>query len=325
MAAREEREIATPEGRIEGALRKRSMVFSTGRRIGAILRYVIPTTDWGDYLFGLFGYVFKLRRMPRLRSPKLFNDHLLELKLSGGLTDPLRQFITDKAYAKDYIAWVAGSQYTLRTFDILRSDADIDRFAARDIPCVIKPTHLSGSSILFQFDRNTPVNRYEMKRWLRTDYYRRSREKNYRYLEPKIIVEELFSDDGCTPPQDYKFFCFHGCPRLVQVDSDRFKGHTRDLYDIEWNRLAIAIEYPLGIEEIPKPRRFGEMIEIATKLSRPFSFLRVDMYVSDTKVKVGELTNCHGNATEWISPPEAELWLGELFDGRSFSADRLRS
>ena len=51
---------------------------------------------------------------------------------------------------------------------------------------------------------------------------------------------------------------------------------------MEWNRLPITIEFPAGIEDDPKPSQFEEMIEIAKRLSRPFAFLRVDMYANDT-------------------------------------------
>ena len=297
------------------AVRRRRRGFSLGRRIASVLQYVLPTTRWGDCVFAIMAHMFKLRRVPRLRPPKLFNDHLLELKLSGALSDPFRQFITDKEYAKDYIAWVVGPQYVLRTYDILRTELDVDRFVVKDTPCVVKPTHLSGSSILVQLDRSAPVDRQEMKCWLKSGYYRRSREINYRFLERKVIVEELHSWDGYDPPPDYKMFCFQGDPRLIQVDTKRFTGHTRNIYDMEWNRLPITIEFPAGIEEDPKPSQFEEMIEIAKRLSRPFAFLRVDMYANDTGVKVGELTNVHGNATEGIQPAAAERWMGELFEG----------
>lgn len=241
----------------------RAHIFSAGRRAATVLRYLLPTTQWGDWIYALIAYMFKLRCIPHVTAPRLFNDHLLRLKLSGTLSDPLRQLITDKEYAKHYVDSVVGAQHTLRTFAILRTDVEIDRFIVKDVPCVIKPTHLSGPLILFQRDREAPVDREEMKRWPRCEYYRRSREVNYRYLEHKVIVEEFFSRDGRTPPQDYKLFCFQGCPKLIQVDSNRFIRHTRNFYDMDWNRLPIMVEYPPGLENDQKPRQLDMMIEIA--------------------------------------------------------------
>ena len=302
----------------------REDIFSLGRKVAAVLRYVVPTTKWGDHILTLIAYIFKLRRIPRVRSPKLFNDHLLKLKLDGKLSDPLRQVITDKEYVKYYVAGAVGDQYTLRTFAILRTEVEIDRFVVKDIPCVLKPTHLSGSPILFHLDREDTLDRQELRRWLRLEYYRRSREANYRYLEHKIIVEEFFSEDGRTPPRDYKLFCFDGYPKFIQVDSNRFLNHTRNLYDTGWNRLPIMIEYPPGLDDDPRPQKLDTMIDIARKLSQPFSFLRVDLYANEAEVKVGELTNFHGNGNELIRPAEAESWLGELFEGKPLRIVRSR-
>ena len=225
-------DIAEPNPRRSAQLHPRSSrLFHVARRAAFVLRYVLPTTGWGDYVYTLISYVFRLRRIPRITNPRLFNDHLLRLKLSRALSDPLRQFITDKEYVKQYIRGSVGEEYTLTTFAVLRTDVEIDRFTVDHVPCVIKPTHLSGSSILFCFDRDVRIDRHKMKQWLRCDYYRRSREINYRYLQPKVIVEEFFSTDGRTVPQDYKFFCFRGVPKLIQVDSNRFTAHTRNFYD----------------------------------------------------------------------------------------------
>lgn len=259
------------------------------------------------------------RRLPHLRHPKLFNDRLLKLKLDGSLLDPLRQFVTDKEYVKYYVAGVVGRAYTLETFDILRSDEDIDRFSVKHAPCVIKPTHMSGPVIVCT-DMDIAIDRDMLRGWLRSDYYRKSREVNYKFLEPKIIVEEFFSYDRETVPQDYKVFCFHGHPKLIEVDSDRFIRHTRNFYDIAWNRLDVTVKYPAGESLDPEPSQLSEMLEVARRLSMPFSSIRVDMYANDLMVKVGELTNCHGGGGELIRPASAESWLGEMFRRREGSA-----
>ena len=251
--------------------------------------------------------------MPSFRTPRLFNDHLLRLKADGSLTDPLRQFITDKEYAKYYVAGIVGWKYAMQTFAVLRSGEEVDRLVLNRVPCVIKPTHLSGP-VLIYLGPETPIDRKVVKQWMRVNYYRVSRESNYRNLERKVIVEEYFSEDGRTVPRDYKIFCFHGCPKVIEVDSDRFRHHTRNLYDTAWNRLPIAIGYPPGLEDEPKPTHLEQMIEVARKLSKPFTSIRVDMYADESGVKVGELTNCHGGGTERIQPSAAESWLGSLFE-----------
>lgn len=278
----------------------------------------LPSGRWSDQVIALLEFVSRHRRLPHLREPVLFNDWLLKLKIDGSLSDPLRQFVTDKEYMKYYVAGVVGKDYTLETFEVLRTKDDVDRFSVSRAPCVIKPTHMSGP-VLICLDHQTPIDRAMLHRWLNTDYYRKSREANYRYLQPKVIIEEFFSCDGQTVPQDYKVFCFHGQPQLIEVDAGRFVKHTRNFYDTSWNRLRITVRYPAGESADSRPANLEVMLEIARKLSKPFPSVRVDMYAHGDTIKVGELTNCHGGGGELVRPTGAEEWLGGLFAGRSGS------
>ena len=247
-----------------------------------------------------------------MRDPVLFNDHLLRLRSSGALLEPLRQFVSDKEYVKHYVAGVVGGDYTIKTIRVLTSVDEIRRFSVSKLPCVIKPTHMSGKVLVLREER-AMADTELLRRWMRTSYYRRSREANYRFLKPKVIVEEFFSGDGVSVPHDYKVFCFHGCPKLIEVDVGRFGVHTRNFYDVMWNRIPIEVKYAGGREDDPRPELLEEMIDVAMKLSRPFASIRVDLYTHDQAVKVGELTSCHGGGTEEVRPSSAEKWLGSLF------------
>ena len=254
----------------------------------------------------------RLRRLPALHDPQLFNDRLLKLKADGSLYDPLRQFITDKEHVKSYVVATVGKEYTIPTIAIFRTASELENMTITKFPCVIKPTHMSGR-ILICKNRHSYVDTKTLRGWLCADYYRISREANYRFLERKIIVEEFFSLDGQRTPDDYKIFCFYGIPRMIEIDTGRFNHHTRNFYGTSWNRLPLMIKYPTRPQNDPKPPLLGKMLAVAAELSRPFSFLRVDLYMHSGKIKVGELTNCHGGGTELIDPPEAEAWLGALF------------
>ena len=277
------------------------------------IRRALPPGSYADHLVSILDSVRELRRWPQLRDPTLFNDHLLRLRADGSLYDPLRQLVTDKEYVKHYIAATIGRDYIIPTISIFRTTAEMEHMELIHFPCVIKPTHMSGP-IHICVDAHTLPDTIMMTNWLNNDYYRASREANYRYLERKIIVEEFFSVDGRHPPNDYKIFCFHGKPRLIEVDAGRFGDHTRNFYDISWSRLPFTIKYPARPQTDPKPRHLCQMLEIASVLSRPFPSIRVDLYAHSGQIKVGELTNCHGGGTEFVDPPTAESWLGSLFN-----------
>ncbi len=272
---------------------------------------MLPLNAWGDREHARRRF---LRRQGRRPGGERFTDRLYEIKTDGSLLDPSRQFCTDKEYAKQYVEMTLGPGYVPKTYRVLRSAAEVMDFVPDRVPCVVKPTHLSGS-VIFHTDPDRPPDRDLLLKWLDTHYYgkRQSREGNYRHLRPKIIVEEFLSEDGVTVPKDYKLFCFHGVPKLVQVDCGRFQEHRRNLYDDQWARLPVTYAHPNGGVD-QRPAKLAEMLTIAAQLAAGFSFVRVDLYVASQGVRVGELTFCPGGANEVLAPAAADIALGKLFD-----------
>ena len=311
------------EGRYPGSDESRNMKRKPPilRFLARFVRRILPKSEWGDKVYAWGTYVWSHRRFPRKTNPSLFSDRLYKLKTDGSIMDPLRQLTTDKEYVKHYVSYILGREYVAETYRVLRCEADIANFTPPPlprIPYVVKPTHLSGE-VIFCTEIDACPDRALMRTWFDLNHYDLVRERNYRYLIPKIIVEEFLSKDGKTPPSDYKFFCFDGIPKFIQVDSDRYRRHTRDLYDVSWNRVPAKLRYPTTPDgdiprASPRPAALEEMLDIATRLSRAFSFVRVDMYVTAGGVKVGELTHCPEGANGRISPFSAETVLGRLFE-----------
>ena len=286
-------------------LSRQGMGKSPGPRL---LRRMLPRNNLGDALYAWLHYSFKQRRLPGRRGSGRLSDRIFWMKFDGTLLDPLRQFVSDKEYVKHYIAGVVGQQYTVETYQVLRSFREVERMQLTRFPSVVKPVHMSGQ-LLICHGSLEPLNKELVKEWMRRDYYLESREQNYKYLKPGILIEEFIAEDARTVPDDYKVFCFEGEPGFIQVDSGRFGKPTRNLYDSAWNRLPWTIHLPPRVENDPRPEQLGEILEIATRLSAPFSFVRVDMYVSGERIKVGELTNCPGSAGVHIRPASGEYAL----------------
>ena len=277
-----------------------------------IPRRMLPRNAWGDREFCRRRFVRRQGRRPDLRGPGRLTDLLYRVKTDGSLLDPLCQFVTDKEFAKVYVESAVGPGYAPETWRVLRNADEIRAFAPDRAPCVLKPTHLSGP-VLFHTNPDEAVDRDLLRKWLNTERYRSTREANYRHLQPKIIVEEFFSEDGETVPKDYKLFCFGGVPKMIQVDSDRFGEHTRNFYDTDWNRLPMTFRYPAGPED-ERPPLLEEMLDVASRLASRFSFVRVDLYATGAEVRAGELTFCPEGANAPILPEAADIELAKLFD-----------
>lgn len=273
----------------------------------SIVRRLCPENDLGDRLFSWYRFIRHQHRLPR-KDARRINDWLYRMKVNGTLLDPLRQFISDKELVKIYIAGTVGDEYNIETFDILRQSSEIDTYNPSRFPCVVKPTHLSGPVKVCLTAEDFP-NPGLLKSWVARSHYQRTREQNYKRLHPKIIVEEFLSSDGTSSPDDYKIYCFYGIPKFIHVDADRFGNHTRNFYDTEWHHLEMEWAYPSRTIADPRPEALSEMLSIASVLSTPFDFIRIDLYVVGKQVWVGELTNCPDGVDGVIKPMKMETEL----------------
>jgi hypothetical protein len=249
-----------------------------------------------------------------------FNDALFYIKTSNEILDPLRVFVSDKALVKQYVKAKVGDAHNVTTIALLDTYDDALHFAY-PADCVIKPTHLCGE-VIFRRD-SAPVDFQKVRSWLDANYYLKTREANSRHLRPRIIVEPYIFNQETV--DDYKIFCFHGQPLIIQVDIDRHTHHTRNLYTADWELLPFTLGYPIG-NGLPRPDSLSHMIEVAAKLSDEFSLIRIDLYTNGQNVLVGEITNCHGGAQERFAPLEGDKMMARLLFGEAgFSPSILKA
>jgi len=274
------------------------------------LRFLVPKNTWGDRMFAMYTFLRAHRRFPT--DQKLFNDVLYRLKSSGALEDPLRVFVTDKEHVKLYVKAVIGDEFNVPTLAVLRNVDEIHQFRFPG-DCCIKATHGSGMVILRT--KGSPVNTSDLERWIKFSYYNFTRESNYKTLTPKIIVEPLIF--GNSSPEDYKIFCYRGKAKLIQVDMNRYSGHRRLFFDRHWNVQNFTMMYPKPKHTMPRPGNLDLMIDIAERLSSPFDFIRIDLYSDGQRCFVGEITNCHKNATGKFMPPSAEHVASRILFGEA--------
>lgn len=283
------------------------------RELGIYAARYLPKTQWIDRRFAWWHFLCNHHRIPRRRM--MLNDVLYHMKIDGTLLEPLRVFTTDKEYAKLFIRSTLGDDFTIPTLAVLRTRDEVEQFNF-ERGTVVKPTHMSGQ-VVFVNDCDV-VDRTRVASWLTRSYYTWSREQNYRYLEPKIIVEPmLFGLEHI--PLDYKVFCFNGDPKLIQVDVGRFTHHERKYFDAEWNEQPFTTCYPRAPGPIPRPGALSMMLECARKLARFFrGLVRIDLYTDGLKrVVIGEITHCPDSGCMKFVPAEAETMASELIFGKS--------
>ena len=212
----------------------------------------------------------------------MWNDVWFQIKTSGEIANPLRVYVSDKEQVKDYVRQTIGEKYNVPTIAVLRSPAEVDSF---DFPARCASSRLTPARMSACASNGEPIDRERIKKWFALNYYHSGRERNYRSLKPKVIVEPLIFDT--TNVEDYKIFCWRGAPKFVH---GRYRpahaSHAQDLRPgVE--RAGFLHDYPRASGVLPQPATLGEMLLVARALSAPFSFVRIDLYTDGQRVLVG--------------------------------------
>lgn len=224
--------------------------------------------------------------------------------------------LSDKIEVRSWVADRIGEKYLIPSYGFMDSFDEID-FGSLPQKFVIKVNNGSGTNIIVKDknDLNLKIAKARIDYWLSVDRsYIKGFELHYSKIKPRILIEKFIEYDGDDLP-DYKFLCFNGEVRYCWVDVGRYHTHKRNIYDLEWN-LQNWNQYDYGnsSNNIPKPENFNEMIELASKLCQGFSHVRVDLYNINGDIFFGEMTFTNGSGFEKITPNEANIMLGKLWD-----------
>ena len=244
-----------------------------------------------------------------LENPKTFTEKLQWLKLYD--RRPEYTALADKYEAKRIIADIIGTQYVIPTLGVWDNFNDID-FSSLPSQFVLKCTHDSGSVIVVpdKNSMNMKKARRILTRGLKRNFYYHHREWAYKDIKPRIIAEEYLADISA----EYKIFCFDGKPGLILVCKGKAhaEGRTNDYYDMNFKHIPVSVSYPNSQTPQEKPSQLDEMLSIARKLSADIPQVRVDMFLAEGRVYIGEMTFYHEAGTTIFKPEVYDEKFGEL-------------
>lgn len=231
--------------------------------------------------------------------------------------DPRKVICSDKYLVREWVKDKIGSDYLIPLIGSWKNVDDID-FDTLPNQFVLK-TNCSSGDVIIVRDKSKltakDIKGYKAKLnyYLNMKFGFNTCELHYNQIKPMIIAESLIFSERIDLP-DYKFLCFDGVPYFCWVDTDRYTGHKRNVYDINWNpQNWHQTNYAISKEPIPRPANYDTMIEVVKKLAKDFSHVRVDLYNNNGRIYFGELTFTNSSGFERIEPESADLMLGEMW------------
>jgi len=249
---------------------------------------------------------------PNLITPRTFSEKIQWFKLH--VRNRQYSELTDKIQVRAYVTSKIGEHYLIPLYFTTARPQDITIASLPATNFVIKTNHASGK--VFIFKHRDEVNFKQLHKDLlllmQFNFYHAHREHHYKNIRPQIMVEQFIQTEQGEVPNDYKFHCFDGCVHAIQVDTQRFTNHCRIFYDTEWNKLPIALRFPLA-SSLPRPKMLSKMLELVATLAADFVYVRVDLYATDDAIYFGELTFTPGAGFEKFSPLQIDEEWGKLY------------
>jgi hypothetical protein len=279
--------------------------------VNEIIKGLLPR-EVRDLVFAVNHYRRAHGVYPRLLRPRTLNEKILRRKVFD--RRPLFATFADKYAVRSFVADRLGPGILPRLYCVTTDPVTI-AFDSLPRKFVVKPTHASGWVRVVQ-DRDA-LDRQELiqtcKRWLGSSYYEFLRERGYKDVPRRIMIEEFIDDGSGETPTDYKFFTFHGEVHLIQIDRSRFSGHRRSMYDPQWRDTGTRVTYDRIGEPLPRPANLDLMLQTAATLGRDLDFVRVDLYDVGRQIYFGEMTPTPGCGASRFEPELMDYRLGTLW------------
>lgn len=248
----------------------------------------------------------------RLDPPITYNEHLSALKLQ----DQYYKYAVyaDKYEVRKYVRNVIGEKYLNHVIGVYDSFEDID-FDALPKQFVIKCTHGSSYNVVVHNKNELDYKTAKKKitKWLGENYYFQMREKQYRNIKPRIMIDEFLKEKNGVFLNEVKLYCINGVVRFIVDNYEDDKIRYSNMYTRNWEWRDVTCGFPSN-KSIPKPGNGDELVRIAENLAKPFAFVRVDLYNVDGKIIFSELTFCPAGGMTLFKPESFDNEMGKYFN-----------
>ena len=226
--------------------------------------------------------------------------------------------LADKYEVRSYVEEKIGKQYLNELYAVHNNANDID-FDSLPKEFIIKANHTNTHNVIVKDKNNIDKKKVirQFNKWLKKNqYYKRGQEWAYKDIKPKIVIEKFLKEKDRDTLIDYKFYCFNGKAKFIDVHIDRTDDHKQGCFDLDFNLLPFgkSKNYKTISSDIDKPSNLSEMVLLAEKLADELPFVRVDFYSIDGKSVFGEMTFYPADARKEFYPDEYNLIIGDYFE-----------
>lgn len=261
-------------------------------------------------------YRYLTRHRLNLKHPRRYTEKLQYLRLFVYPYDPEVSRCADRIRVRNYLIENGLEKYLIPSLGYVEQFQQID-IGALPNQFVLKCNHACAFNqvVLDKATLNSRLLKHKFKKWLKTDYGKRTIERHYSNIIPKILIEEYLGE-GNTLPTEYKIHVFNGKAKNLYVVTGRGEDIRYTNFYIDWTPFdgSQFNGWRKADEPISKPRNFDEMVALAEKLAAPFPFVRVDLYNINGKIFFNEMTFTPAKGTLLLDDDSVDYQMGAWLD-----------
>lgn len=246
-----------------------------------------------------------------LKQPQTFNEKIQWLKLYDLPQNPLAIQCADKLLVREYVARKGCSQYLNELYGAWDKPGDIPWDALPE-QFVIKCNHGCAYNIICDDKNKLDITSAKNKlvKWMKEDFALTCAEMHYQKIPRKIICERYLGKEI----YDYKFFCFHGEPKLLYFSQGTMHVDLKmSFFNLDGTPSKFRrLDYPSLEKPLILPDNIDEMLDICKKLSADFPFARIDLFCVEKHIYFSEITLTPSAGQMPLAPESADLELGKM-------------
>ncbi|MFV0557894.1 MAG: ATP-grasp fold amidoligase family protein [Enterococcus sp.] len=263
-----------------------------------------------------FGYTLDLD------NPQTFVEKLNALKLYYA-SDEQAILAGDKIGLHQYIAQKGLESLAVPMITSVSSIKEID-WEYLPNQFVIKKSNASGFNLIVKDKQSLSIEEVNqtLKAWQMYPFGLTTGEFHYEKMIGEFIIEEYIAEIA----NDWKIFYCNGSAQLIEFyvwdEAEVLVGHKKTVYiTADITGKILEVDYDEGIDEqtivkyqqmevIELPSEFAKMLTYGEQLAVDFPFVRVDFFIGDGRLYLGELTFTPGAGLDEYTA-YVNQWMGE--------------